>query len=768
MNPARMVQPFRRGVATRVFICYRRDGAGAGYALDLRNRLATMLGQENVFLDVAAGAIAVGDNWQRNVSIAIDQSTAIVIVIDARWSERLAAHDDPVRFEISEALADRPSRTIRLFPVLVGDARMPNRAELPVSIAGLADAHAAHIRTATADSDVNDIVRHLTGRRAIQGLAGPDRYDGAIMAAAFVLSVAVWGSFFRNQFNTKEKWLWGTAIVLLAIELSALRWTVAAWRLGATARIRRMLTVLVVLTSFASGVVYAGYQTVYRVPQFLDGGTGGFLIARFNGDSHDMVRSTFATQLARIIIDERIDRYLGVSPDNIPHRRLEQRLGLLSDPANPLILLLPRRVFDGEEADAYAKAAHAGIILWGSRRVEGELDISVLFAPGTDAIDDPVAGVVGSSDIHEISRKPVGLVEVGRLQKALVWLLAGYRKYHAARPNYENALASFESGLKVLDDVSDEQQKGLIGAIKATLYLYSGNVLLFRGDLDGASRAYRLAEELSTVGNSRMFVEPVNNLAYLERARGNSYPIGPQRNGTTAREQLETVTPDCSVEATQMSAEACAYVWYNLGATFHDEADTEDDDARARSIYTQAAEYFDNTVALLDAMEAGRDHREHARLLAETYQNQAYGLAKQAELSSDTTARDLEAIARKSEEAAGALRRYGMPVPLRYSLTPARVRLMRREWGQAVADLKKLRASETYAATFPLWSKAELQLLLAAAQICGGHTHESEVSLITYRELAGSLPNPDRAQFREVQEIPRLTRNCKITPDSKL
>jgi len=170
------------------------------------------------------------------------------------------------------------------------------------------------------------------------------------------------------------------------------------------------------------------------------------------------------------------------------------------------------------------------------------------------------------------------------------------------------------------------------------------------------------------------------------------------------------------VEATQRPAEACAYVWYNLGATFHDEADAEDDDARATGIYAEAAKYFENAVELLNAAEAGRDHRDHARLLAEAYQNQAYGLAKQAELNPKATAGDIEAVARKSDEAAGALHRRGLSVPPHYSLTLVRVRLMRSEWGQAVDDLKRLRDSGTYAARFPLWSKAELQLLLAAAQ----------------------------------------------------
>jgi tetratricopeptide (TPR) repeat protein len=472
----------------------------------------------------------------------------------------------------------------------------------------------------------------------------------------------------------------------------------------------------------------------------------------------------FATQLARIVNSERIDRYLGVPSDNIPNRRLEQRLGLLSDPPNPLILLLPRRVYDREAAEEYAHAARAGILIAGSRRVEGELDISLYFARASQAIDDAPAGVVGSSEIREISRKPVDLVDVETLQKALAWLLAGYRKYHAPQPEYENALESFGKGLNALDGVSDEQLKGLIGAIKATLYLYQGNVLLLRGNLDGAAQAYRSAEALSMVGSARMFIEPVNNLAYVERARGNSYPIAQPGNGLTAREQLQAVTADCGVEESRITVEACASVWYNLGGTFHDEADTEDDDAHARRIYAEAATYFGNAIELLHTAETDNDHREQVRLLAEAYQNQAYGLAKQAERNPTVSDGDLDAIARKSEQAAGTLRRHGMSVPPLYALTPVRIRLMRRQWDLAGEDLKRLRADE---ATLPLWGKAELQLLLAAAERCSGRHAESEASLRIYRELAGSLPNPDRAQFREIQEIPRLTRHCPVAPAKK-
>ena len=219
----RPLRAIRRGLATRIFICYRRDGTAAGYALDVRNRLAAVLGARNVFLDVAGDAIDIGQDWKGKVRDAIDQSTTVIVLIDRHWGERLASPDDPVRFELTTALAGRARKQIHIFPVLVGDARMPSPNDLPAALVDLADLSASHIRTATPDNDVAAIVRRLTGRASAEPILGPDRYDAGIAAGAFATAIAVWLSFLRDQFNTNEKWLWGIAIALLAIIACALR-----------------------------------------------------------------------------------------------------------------------------------------------------------------------------------------------------------------------------------------------------------------------------------------------------------------------------------------------------------------------------------------------------------------------------------------------------------------------------------------------------------------------------------------------------------------
>ncbi|MGE5815704.1 MAG: toll/interleukin-1 receptor domain-containing protein, partial [Acidobacteriota bacterium] len=589
----------KRRLTMRIFVCYRRDGAGAGYALDLRNRLAAVIGTGNVFLDVAGNAIAVGEDWRRKVNDAIDRSRIVVVMVDSgSWTERLSNPDDAVRFELSAALAGREQGGLQIFPVLVGDARMPAASEFPAPLAEFPRLSASHIRTATADEDVDGIVRRLIGRSSRVPTAAPDRVDALIAVAAAAAAIAVWLSFFRAQFNTNEKWLWGAAVGVAIVAVSALRRAIAGWHLGAS-EAWRQAAILVAIVVGGTAACYAGYRLVYHVPQFSETGVGGFLLARFSGDPNDSARANFATALARIINAESVPRYLRVPPDNIPDRRLNQRLGLVTDTSNPLILLLPHRVRDEDDAKEYAAASRASIVVWGSTERPGELDISVSFAPENEPIDEVPAGVVGSTDIHSISRKPVDLVDVETVQRALVWLLAGYRKYRARGPEYDDALASFANGLQALDKLTVEQQKGLVGALKATLSLYAGNALLFRGNPSDAAAAYRVAEKLSTVGKTHLFVEPVNNLAYLARAQGNSYPTSAPGDGSSARELLQGVLRECA-ETTQIPRSGCAYVWYNLGATFHDEADAEDDDVKARDLYAQAGELFQNTVDMLN------------------------------------------------------------------------------------------------------------------------------------------------------------------------
>jgi tetratricopeptide (TPR) repeat protein len=252
------------------------------------------------------------------------------------------------------------------------------------------------------------------------------------------------------------------------------------------------------------------------------------------------------------------------------------------------------------------------MVLWGSLDESGELNMSVSFAPeGADAYEVP-NGVLGLTDIHEIKGNHVESTGMETFQRALAWLLAGYRKYHAQRPDYDDARECFTKGLNALRSLQESlQDRGLIRAVKATLNLYVGNTLLLAGQDAEAAKKYRLAQKLSTVSMTPMFIEPVNNLAYVERKLGNAYPNDARNNRSNARSILETVTQQCD-PAAETLPRGCAYVWYNLGGTYHDEADAERNDARARALYVQAGNYFQKSIDILKRCQSTRFERRPA------------------------------------------------------------------------------------------------------------------------------------------------------------
>ena len=185
-------------------------------------------------------------------------------------------------------------------------------------------------------------------------------------------------------------------------------------------------------------------------------------------------------------------------------------------------------------------------------------------------------------------------------------------------------------------------------------------------------------------------------------------------------------------------------------------------------MYAQAGTFLQSSLDLLKAcQEGGSVDRADCRLVPEAIQSQAYGLAKQVELTPSPSAEQIAAVSRKSDEAMAALRRLEVAVPPHYRLTVVRVHLLRGEGREAAEQLRQLRAATTREADWSQWSRAEWNLLLAAAQRCCGDAVGGEVSLATYRQLAGSLPNPERAQYREIQELPRLTRQCTATPTTR-
>ena len=87
-----------------------------------------------------------------------------------------------------------------------------------------------------------------------------------------------------------------------------------------------------------------------------------------------------------------------------------------------------------------------------------------------------------------------------------------------------------------------------------------------------------------------------------------------------------------------------------------DRPDAEDDEVRASGLYAQAGTFLQSSLDLLKAcQEGGSVDRADCRLVPEAIQSQAYGLAKQVELTPSPSAEQIAAVSRKSDEAMAAL-----------------------------------------------------------------------------------------------------------------
>jgi TIR domain-containing protein len=133
-------------MASSIFISYRR-GAAAGTAGRLYDVFSARFGDEHVFMDV--DSIHPGDDFVEILTQTLDRCQAMVVVIDPSWlvttgpagQRRLDEPGDYVRLEIERAL----NRSIRVFPALIDNARMPTPDDLPPTISRLAHRQAVEI-----------------------------------------------------------------------------------------------------------------------------------------------------------------------------------------------------------------------------------------------------------------------------------------------------------------------------------------------------------------------------------------------------------------------------------------------------------------------------------------------------------------------------------------------------------------------------------------------------------------------------------------------
>lgn len=137
---------------TRIFISYRHDDA-ADVTGRINDRLVAHFGKKTIFTDV--DHIPLGVDFRQYIDDEVAQCEVLLAVMGRDWlTARLNDEDDYVRIEIESAL----HRKIPVIPLLVRDANMPTRAELPESLHNLVYRNYIHIRP---DPDFNHNVNRL-------------------------------------------------------------------------------------------------------------------------------------------------------------------------------------------------------------------------------------------------------------------------------------------------------------------------------------------------------------------------------------------------------------------------------------------------------------------------------------------------------------------------------------------------------------------------------------------------------------------------------
>lgn len=142
----------------RIFISYRRSDSPSA-SRQLAETLKARFGAGDVFFDTRD--VPVGTEWRREALRRVRESDVLLVVIGPHWvgtaherlqhSRRDPAIEDVVRSEVETAFAD--GRVV--IPVLVDDAKMPGRNELPLPFKPLADvqAHVVHHSSWQEDAD---------------------------------------------------------------------------------------------------------------------------------------------------------------------------------------------------------------------------------------------------------------------------------------------------------------------------------------------------------------------------------------------------------------------------------------------------------------------------------------------------------------------------------------------------------------------------------------------------------------------------------------
>jgi hypothetical protein len=122
-----------------------------------------------------------------------NSARALIVLLDADWLDRVTSAEasQSERHDLLHRLLAWAGRMhVLVFPVLLNEASMPRRTNLPADIAYLAGSHAMRLRARTSDEEEEDLEQLMMQVPAQLGLLQP-RYTNAWIGSLLVVIVGV-------------------------------------------------------------------------------------------------------------------------------------------------------------------------------------------------------------------------------------------------------------------------------------------------------------------------------------------------------------------------------------------------------------------------------------------------------------------------------------------------------------------------------------------------------------------------------------------------
>lgn len=162
IDDLRLTHPPAGKSTPRIFVSYRRVDS-AGHTGRLYDRLKQEFGANLVFFDI--DSIQPGEDFIDAIEQAVSSCQVLLAVIGSQWltitdehgERRLDNPTDYVRLEIATAL----TRNIRVIPVLVSGARIPQQSVLPPDLSGLARRNAFEVTDKNFHADVDKLLTSI-------------------------------------------------------------------------------------------------------------------------------------------------------------------------------------------------------------------------------------------------------------------------------------------------------------------------------------------------------------------------------------------------------------------------------------------------------------------------------------------------------------------------------------------------------------------------------------------------------------------------------